>query len=47
MASLLSKLSSKTKSVAIEPREIFMALPKKIKDMSIRGMCNLKSGKMV
>lgn len=31
MASLLSKLSSKTKSVAIEPREIFMALPKKDK----------------
>ena len=31
MASLLSKLSSKTKSVAIEPREIFMALPQKDK----------------
>ena len=31
MASLLSKLSGSTKSVSIEPREIFMALPKKDK----------------
>ena len=31
MASLLSKLSGTTKSVPIEPREIFMALPQKDK----------------
>lgn len=45
MASLLSKLSGTSKSAPIEPREIFMTLPKKTRDMSIPEMSNPKYGK--